>query len=322
MYKIIAPGSTIQTIRPRSFPRSTGTGRRGALSLMPKTLLGIIASPRKFGNSEIFVKELFHGLEGAWDLKLLRLQDFDLRPCRACYECLFGEMKCPVDDDFSVVLEAMVRADALAVVSPAYLLAANGSLKKFLDRGLAFYGRAEQLWGKPAVGVAIAGIEGKEGATKLNVESFIKLTFGDLRGTEVVYGAMPGEIFLDGRGREAARWLAGALSDPAQRIAPGVPVCPACGGDTFRFLPEGGVRCMLCSNTGRIECEDGKFEISMFRDEHPLFLTLEDVLRHAEWLRGMKEKFMERRKELRAVTREYTGVGHWIVPEKRQRREE
>lgn len=289
---------------------------------MPKTLLGMVGSPRKFGNSEIFVKEIFRRLEGDWDLRLLRLPDFDIRPCRACYECLFGEMRCPVDDDFAVVLDALVGADAVAVAAPAYLLAANASLKRFLDRGLSFYGQAERLWGKPAVGAAIAGIEGKEGATKLNVDSFIKLTFGDLRGSEVLYGALPGEIFLDGGAQEAAGRLAAALSGPRREPAAGVPVCPACGGDTFRFLPGGGVRCMLCSGTGRIEWKDGRFDVAMPPDGHPLFLTLEDVLRHAEWLRGTKNKFLERRRELKAVTREYAGIGSWVPPRKLERREE
>ena len=78
---------------------------------------------------------------------------------------------------------------------------------------------------------------------------------------------------------------------------------------------------MLCSGTGRVDWREGRCWISMSVDEHPLFLGYEEVMRHAEWLRGMKEKFLERRKELRAVTREYTGLGTWVLPEKRDRRE-
>ncbi len=35
----------------------------------------------------------------------------------------------------------------------------------------------DNLWGKPAVGVAIAGIEGKEGYSRLVIQSFIKNDF-------------------------------------------------------------------------------------------------------------------------------------------------
>ena len=135
---------------------------------MAKTLLGIVASPRKFGNSELFIKELYLQLSGSWELQLIRLPEMDIRPCKACYQCLFGEEKCPQQDDFALVLETLAQADALVVAAPTYLLGANASLKRFLDRGLSFYAQLDRLWGKPAVGVAIAGIEGMEGCTKLD----------------------------------------------------------------------------------------------------------------------------------------------------------
>ena len=206
---------------------------------MAKTLLGLVASPRKFGNSELFIKELFLQLPGDWELQLIRLPDMDLRPCKACYQCLFGEERCPQDDDFALVLETLSQSDAYVVAAPTYLLGANASLKRFLDRGLSFYAHIDRLWGRPAVGVAIAGIDGMEGCTKLNVESFIKLTMGDLRGSAVVYGALPGEIFLGKEGKETARRLAAALHAGQERVPPLAPVCPVCGGDTFRFLPNG-----------------------------------------------------------------------------------
>lgn len=281
---------------------------------MAKTLLGIIGSPRKHGNCELFIKEVYKCLPEGWELKLIRLPEMAIHPCRACYQCLFGEMQCAQDDDFNDVLRALAQADAYVVAAPTYLLGANASLKQFLDRGLSFYGRLDELWGKPAVGAAIAGIEGLEGYTKLNVESFIKLTMGDLRGAEVVYGALPGEIFLNEGGKEAARKLAHALIDGRKGSDLAVPVCPACGGDTFRFLPNGQARCMLCSSSGPYGWESGRLSFQTVPGEHSLFLTYEDVKRHAEWLRGMKDLFMARRKELKAVTQGYTQIGSWVRP--------
>ncbi|MCL4504245.1 MAG: flavodoxin family protein [Deltaproteobacteria bacterium] len=283
---------------------------------MAKTLLGIAASPRKYGNSELFIKELFLQLEGPWELQLIRLPDMDIRPCKACYQCLFGEEKCPQDDDFALVLEALSRADAFVVAAPTYLLGANASLKKFLDRGLSFYAHLDRLWGKPAVGVAIAGIEGMEGYTKLNVENFIKLTMGDLRGSAVVYGALPGEIFLKEGGKEAARRLAKALATGREDANPSVPACPLCGGDTFRFLPGGQARCMLCSNAGAYNYQEGRLQMSMQPAEHGLFLSFDEARRHADWLRGMKEQFLARRQELKEVTLNYTKIGTWISPQR------
>lgn len=281
---------------------------------MAKTLLGIIGSPRKYGNSELFIKEVYGNLPGGWDLNLLRLPDFDIRPCKACYQCLFGDGKCPIKDDFALALDALAASDAYVVAAPTYLLGPNACLKRFLDRGLSFYARLDALWGKPAAGVAIAGLEGLEGYAKLGVESFIKLTMGDLRASAVVYGALPGEIFLKGEGRETAKKLAAALIG-GKAPAPGdAPACTVCGGDTFRIMADGRVRCMLCSSDGVIDCAGGRISITTKEGKHQLFQTLEGARAHADWLRGMKGQFLERRKELKDVTRKYTRTGRWVDP--------
>lgn len=279
---------------------------------MAKKLLGLVCSPRKFGNSELFIKELYRQLPGVWELSLVRLPELDIRPCKACYQCLFGEMHCNQNDDFGIVLEALALADAYVVAAPTYFLGPNASLKGFLDRGLAFYARLDRLWGTPAVGVAIAGIEGMEGYTKLAVESFIRLTFGELRGSAVLYGALPGEIFLDDSGRATAERLARVLLEGKERAAPTIPRCPLCGGDSFRFLGDGRLRCLLCSNSGSYQIKDKGIEIHVARGEHSLFLTRQEAERHARWLRGMKEDFLARRKELKAVTQRYLQTGSWI----------
>ncbi|MHC1744710.1 MAG: flavodoxin family protein [Syntrophobacteraceae bacterium] len=285
---------------------------------MVRSLLGILVSPRKYGNCELFVKELYRQLPGEWELKLVRLPELSIRPCVACYQCLFGEMECVIDDDYKMVLHELVACDAYVVAAPTYFLGANASLKLFLDRGLSFYGHLDELWGKPAAGVAIAGIEGMEGQTKLDVEQFIKLTLGDLRRCEVIYGALPGEIFLTETAKAVAQGMAQSLA--AETGSPPlddqVVRCPLCGGDTFRFLPGGRVRCMLCSSGGEYRCSQEGIEVHTEAGEHPLFLTYDAAKHHMEWLRGMKEAFLAKRKELKAVTQQYTRVGQWIRPAK------
>ncbi|MCE5333454.1 MAG: flavodoxin family protein [Desulfobacteraceae bacterium] len=272
---------------------------------MDKILLGISGSPRKRANCELFIREIHRCLGTGWQLQLIHMPDQEIAPCEACYRCLFEDMHCPREDDFLSVLDAIASADAYVVAAPAYLLSANSSIKKFIDRGLQFYAYLDRLWHKPAVGVAIAGIEGKEGSTKLGVESFIKLTFADMRGSAVVYGALPGEVLLSEKNKRTAASLAAALLDPGKRIEPETPVCPLCGGDTFRLLPEGGVRCMLCSESGSYSWEDGRLRFHITSGDHPLFFTKEAVRKHADWLRDMKNQYLERRQELKKVWREY-----------------
>jgi len=279
---------------------------------MSKTLLGICASPRKLGNCELFIKDIFKHLGSEWELKLARLAELEIKQCRGCYQCLFEKMRCPQKDDMLALLEGLAQADAYVVAAPVYLLSANSSLKRFLDRGLQFYAFTEQMWGKPGVGVAVAGIEGLEGSGKRDVESFVKLTFGDLRGSAVVYGALPGEALLSAANRETSKALARAILDPSARQVPAVPVCSICGGDTFRFLKDGRARCMLCSGSGPWNFNEGSLKFDIDPGEHPLFLSKDHVIHHAEWLRGMKEKFLEKKQDLKAVVKEYLGVGTFI----------
>ncbi len=279
-----------------------------------KTILGITASPRKLGNCELMIKEIGAGVDVPHTLKLLRLPEFNILHCRACYQCLFKDGKCSQKDDFYQVLDAIRDADALILAAPAYFLGAGASLKLFLDRGLSLYAHTDALWGKPAVGVAVAGIPGREGYTLLAVQSFLKLILADLKQSAVIYGALPGEIFLNDDNRRTAAALGAALFKETPK--PAGPTCPLCGGDTFRFLGDNHIRCMLCSNAGALrQTPDGPvFDVKA--GPHDFFLTKQNVIDHGQWLRSMKHRFMEHKTELKAVTLPYLKGWEWIKPEK------
>lgn len=156
-----------------------------------------------------------------------------------------------LDDDLCKVTEAITEADGLIVAAPTYFLGANALLKLLLDRGLSFYAHIDKLWGKPSIGVGIAGIKGKEGYTLLNIRSFLKMTMTDIKMTGMVYGALPGEIFFNEENKQTAAVLGSALF--GDRVETKAPSCPLCRGDTFQFLGDNRVNCMLCSNAGTIE---------------------------------------------------------------------
>ena len=277
-----------------------------------KTVLAILASPRKLGNSEVMAKEISRRIAEPHELQLLRLSDFDIKRCTGCYRCLFKEQRCVLKDDLYIILDAIAAADALILAVPTYMLAANAVLKIFLDRGLSFYGYAQRLWEKPAVGVAIAGIRGMEGYTPLMVESFLKMMLCDIKQVRTVYGALPGEVFITPDNRQAAADLAAALTAPAPEKAPFA--CPLCGGQTFRFLGGDRVKCMLCSNDGRLRMRDNSPVVDIRRGEHVLFLSKQEALAHADWLRRMKSRFLEQKEALKKIALDYRQDGRWIKP--------
>ena len=99
-----------------------------------KKVVALIGSPRRLGNSELMAKEISRHVVESHTLQLIRLPAMDIRPCRACYTCLFDERGCPQEDDFGKILSALVEADAFILSAPTYLLSANASVKTFLAR--------------------------------------------------------------------------------------------------------------------------------------------------------------------------------------------
>jgi len=277
-----------------------------------KKILGLISSPRKLGNSELMIKEISRHIAQPHELHLLRLSDFRIFPCKGCYQCLFKDKVCIQKDDFNLVLESLVEADALIVAAPTYFLGPNAALKLLIDRGLAFYSHAERLWNKPAVGVGIAGIRGMEGYTLLGIESFLKLIFAEIKKCIMVYGALPGEIFLNEKNLKTAGDLASALYAPVPEKQE--PSCPLCGGNTFRFTGNNKVQCMLCSNTGVFQMENESPVFTM-ENRFNMFFSKENALEHKEWLMGMKGRFFEQKSRLKEITLPYLKEGNWIKPD-------
>ena len=276
-----------------------------------KNILAILGSPRRLGNCEIMAKEICRHLSTPHDLSLLRLPEFHLAPCRGCYLCLL-KGHCPIKDDHATVTEAILAADAIILAAPTYFLGPNACLKSYTDRGLALYPHIESLWGKPAMAVGIAGIPGKEGYTMLGLENFLTLLFADIRARRMIYGALPGEIFLNDHNRDVARKLAAALCEPVSEQLE--PHCPLCGGATFRFIDHHRVRCMLCSNEGSFETIQGKPRFNIQSSDHDLFLTREAALAHRDWLLSMKARFKEQKDDLKKISSAYRDDGIWVTP--------
>jgi len=282
-----------------------------------KKILGISGSPRKPGNCELMLKAVARSIPEEHELRLLRLADFDLRPCKGCYRCLIKDKTCILKDDIYTIINAIAWADALIVAVPTYFLGANALLKLLVDRGLSFYAHTDRLWSKPFIGIGIAGIEGKEGATLLGIERFQKMLLADVKHTLMVYGALPGEVFMDKQTLETAAKLGAALFRPTP--GPEEPCCPLCGSRTFRFLGGNRVRCMLCSNAGTIDLSTRTPVFTVPKSGHDLFLDAADALTHEKWLIDMKARFLTNRQALKEISREYRKDGTWLKPDREDR---
>ena len=163
------------------------------------------------------------------------------------------------------------------------------------------------------MGIVIAGIEGKEGYSLLGMQSFLKLILAKIKGCKIVYGALPGEVFINQENKQTAQQLASALfGTPAETKGPR---CPQCDGDTFRFIDRNHVRCMLCSNKGTLLMQTGDPVFDIAKSRHDFFLSKEDAMNHRDWLLDMKSRFIQQKKALKEVTRSYLKQGTWIKPD-------
>ena len=77
-----------------------------------KVILGLVGSPRRLGNCEVLIKEIWKSIETEHTLKLIRMPSLDIRPCDACYACVMGKA-CPKEDDMGFLLERLCRVGRL-----------------------------------------------------------------------------------------------------------------------------------------------------------------------------------------------------------------
>ena len=268
-----------------------------------KSVFGIVGSPRRAGNCELLVKEIAARLPEPAALRMVRLVEKDIRPCRACYRCLTGD--CPIDDGFGAVLAALLAADAVIVAAPAYLHGTHSSIQRFLDRGLHFWRHVDALAGKPAVAVATAGMEDGEGFALMGVENFVRVSGMTLMGRALVRAALPGEALISEEGRAVAARLAAALFAPAAPRPEG-PACTECGGTYFEFRGGNRVYCLMCGGSGTVSADGGAVRIETRPPAHT-WRGPEAMKAHGLWLIGMKEKYRREREALKGVARSRAG---------------
>lgn len=104
-------------------------------------VLGINASPRKYGNTYKLLEAALKGAEaeGA-KTELLNLYDYEIKPCEACLSdeqnaCRPPCMEC---DDAWTVLRNVLESDGLVIATPVYWYGPSGHLKNFIDKLTVF----------------------------------------------------------------------------------------------------------------------------------------------------------------------------------------
>ena len=267
-----------------------------------KKILGLIASKRKLANGEIIAKEVAAAAGDHCQLEIVRLAELKLELCRGCYVCLAPDKQCPVNDDLYFLLEKIRTADGIILAAPCYALGPAAVTKVLSDRIIALAQYIDDLWGKPCVVIATAGIEGWEGYTLSALNAMIRFIGLDLKDSRMFLGALPGDGIL----REGALTRAGEMGQAlfGKARQSGIGECPVCWSEIWKFPEPATAVCSICGQTASLIA--GEKEIQWVYGVSSGRFEKENLKAHFHgWLSDKVQEFMTRRKELAAVRNRY-----------------
>ncbi len=97
-------------------------------------LLAISSSPRRNGNSELLLDSFTEGVQQTGrEVKKIRLNELNIRPCQACDRCA-STGTCIVRDDMQQLYPMVRSARGMVLVTPIYFGSLSAQLKAFIDR--------------------------------------------------------------------------------------------------------------------------------------------------------------------------------------------
>ncbi len=101
---------------------------------MALKVIGISASPRLNGNSDLLLRRALAGAESAGaQTEYLRLADFEIAPCIECNSC-YKTGRCAVKDDYHIISAKMLDADRLIFATPIFFMTVCAQAKILIDR--------------------------------------------------------------------------------------------------------------------------------------------------------------------------------------------
>ncbi len=102
-------------------------------------VLAINGGSRVKGNSTIMLNEFSRGVRDAgFELDLVNVKNLNIQSCRGCLRCNLIK-RCSIrGDDWKILSQKILAADAIVFSSPVYFHHITGDLKKVLDRFRSF----------------------------------------------------------------------------------------------------------------------------------------------------------------------------------------
>ncbi len=265
-----------------------------------KHFVALVGSFRRRGNSETLARLACKIAEktGTISTEAVFFKDFKIEQCNGCMKCVFRNIRCPINDDFYPFAEKIKQANFLFLVAPTYVLSIPGSLKIFIDRFLTLPEYQDQIYGRPAVSVGVAGLAGWE-SLQLPMLNLLLLTMGfNIQDSFIAYGAGPGEVLLNKKTIERLEKDIDSLINYRLKALKSqvTNACPICYSTVFERLAPGKWRCPVCAVVAE-EQDNGLYFNKIELNNHRW--TKENIKIHFEdWIKKTKPRFIGNLKKI------------------------
>jgi multimeric flavodoxin WrbA len=238
-------------------------------------VLGIVASHRQLGNTEILVKEtLMAAEEEGAEVEVMRWTDYRILPCEGLATCLFGGVGCKLKDkdDHNYLLEKIYESDGLVFGSPCYIKEATAIVKQFIDRLFVLTSQPSRARGKPAIIIMPYATRGWTQYAFLQPNIVLSQLGMKVIDRALVHTQGMSEAIAHPEALERVRNMGKALvaairtGDFTYRGEPGV--CPICHDRLIRIHKDNEtVECGTCGITGSLRIEEGKIKVHFSEEQ-------------------------------------------------------
>ena len=258
---------------------------------------------RKMSNCEVMVKHALNACkEAGHEVQFIRVNDLDIKDCTGCIACTVGMIMgkrgdCVLKDDFHILDEAMMEADAIIYGCPTFEMTPTGTFKTVCDRlgpshdisfrkvaieeGLAAGKSPEQLPDMRSLKPRVGAFFSVGGAMTKNWLAFMLPTMYCMsmsQGIDIVdtfeyHGAMAYNHVVGNQPMMDRSWKMGEnvadalahMDDENERSrwrGDHEGVCPVCHCDMLT-VSNGSevVECPVCGIYGTASIEDGKLKV-------------------------------------------------------------
>lgn len=285
-------------------------------------VLGIVASHRRLGNTEILVKEALMGAEEQdAEVEILRWTDYHILPCDGLATCLFGGTGCALKDkdDHNYLLQKIYECDGLIFGAPCYLLEVPAIVRQFIDRLFVLMSSPppNTMKRKPAAIIIPYATRGWTSYAFLQPNLMLLELGMTVIDRAPIHIQGMSESANDQRALDRAHKIGVAVAqaiktgDITYRGEPGI--CPICHDRNIHILKDNQtVECGLCGIRGKLSIENDKIKV-FFPEEQVEWhrFSKENIYRHFTYeIKPSKDYFIRTWSLLKEKRRKYRDYLH------------